>query len=358
MPSFDIVRETTPSESFRVNAVRGMFGLQDKVIQEHFTGDFTLPEKWNVGLIVGRSGTGKSTIAQELFGENIVRAYKWTHDNILDDMPQGATTKEITSVLTSVGFSSPPSWLKPFSVLSNGEKMRCEIARAMLDDNDLFAFDEFTSVVDRNIAKLSSLAIQKAIRRKEKKFIAITCHYDVQEYLMPDWVFCTDDMTFSLLNFEEQKKNRPELKIEIYETENKMQFWEMFRKYHYLSNSFNKAARVFIALCNGVLCGFTSLLSFPHPRKKNTYRIHRTVVFPDYQGVGIGTALTNYVAEIYKKEGKKVIITTSNPAIIQSYKKSRNWRTTNYGRQHRLGTSSSYRGEVSSNRIAFSFEYL
>lgn len=358
MPSFDIVKKIVPSESFRVNAVRGMFGLQAKEIQEHFSGNFALPEKWNVGLIVGRSGTGKSTIAKELFGANLVSGYGWTHDNILDDMPKKATIKEIASVLTSVGFSSPPSWLKPFAVLSNGEKMRCEIARAMLEDNELFAFDEFTSVVDRNIAQVSSLAIQKAIRRKGRKFIAITCHYDVQQYLMPDWVFCADDMTFSLLNFEEQKKNRPELKIEIYETENKLQFWEMFRKYHYLSNSFNKAGRVFVALCNGVLCGFIAVLPFPHPRKKNTYRIHRTVVFPDYQGVGIGTALTDYVAELYKKEGKKIIITTNNPAMAHSLVKSRNWRTTNYARQHKLSPSSSYKGGVSNNRITFSFEYL
>ena len=189
MPSFDIIRQTTPTESFRVNSVRGMFGLQTKEIQEHFCGNFALPEKWNIGLIVGRSGTGKSTIAKELFGANLVSGYEWTHDNILDDMPKSATIKDITSVLTSVGFSSPPSWLKPFSVLSNGEKMRCEIARAMLGDNDFFAFDEFTSVVDRNIAKVSSLAIQKAIRRKGKKFITITCHYNIEKLLIIRWVF-------------------------------------------------------------------------------------------------------------------------------------------------------------------------
>lgn len=137
-----------------------------------------------------------------------------------------------------------------------------------------------------------------------------------------------------------------------------MQFWEMFRKYHYLSNSFNKAARVFIALCNGVLCGFTAVLPFPHPRKKNTYRLHRTVVFPDFQGIGIGTTLTDFVAEIYKKEGRKMITTTSNPARIHALKKSPKWRTTNIGRSNKLGKTSSYEGTVSNNRIVFSFEYL
>ena len=57
-------------------------------------------------------------------------------------------------------------------------------------------FDEFTSVVDREIAKISALAISKGIRKSQKKFIAVTCHYDVLDWLEPDWVFCTDDMTF------------------------------------------------------------------------------------------------------------------------------------------------------------------
>ena len=84
--------------------------------------------------------------------------------------------------------------------------MRCDIARAMLESKDMFVFDEFTSVVDRNVAQISSFAIQKAIRRNNRKFIAVTCHYDVQDWLMPDWVFNTDDMTFRVISPEEQKK--------------------------------------------------------------------------------------------------------------------------------------------------------
>lgn len=113
---------------------------------------------------------------------------------------------EIYQALTAVGFASPPDWLKSYHVLSNGEKMRCDIARAMIENKDMFVFDEFTSVVDRNIAKVASLAIQKAIRKNDRQFIAVTCHHDVQEWLMPDWVFNTDTMTFSKLDLEEQKK--------------------------------------------------------------------------------------------------------------------------------------------------------
>ena len=213
MPHFDIVKKASPTESFRVKSVMGHYDLQQSNTIEHFVGDIDLPGCWNIGLIVGRSGTGKTTIARELFGDCIVSGYDWTHDNILDDMPKGVSVTDITKTLTSVGFSSPPSWMKSFDVLSNGEKMRCEIARAILENHEMFVFDEFTSVVDRNVAQISSFAIQKAIRKRNKKFIAVTCHYDVQNWLMPDWVFNTDDMKFQCIDVETQKKNDPSCKL-------------------------------------------------------------------------------------------------------------------------------------------------
>ena len=63
--------------------------------------------------------------------------------------------------------------------------MRVDIARAFVFHRKLIVFDEFTSVVDREVAKIASFAISKAIRReKDKKFIAVTCHYDVVDWLI------------------------------------------------------------------------------------------------------------------------------------------------------------------------------
>ena len=103
----------------------------------------------------------------------------------LDDFPEGLETSEITRMLCSVGFASPPDWLKSYDCLSQGEKMRVDIARALCLDKPLIVFDEFTSVVDREIAKVSAFAISKAVRRSKKKFIAVTCHYDVVDWLRP-----------------------------------------------------------------------------------------------------------------------------------------------------------------------------
>ena len=98
---------------------------------------------------------------------------------MLDDFPEELETGEITKSLCSVGFASPPDWLKRYYCLSQGEKMRVDIARALCLDKPILVFDEFTSVVDRDIARVSAFAISKAVRRSNKKFIAVTCHYNV-----------------------------------------------------------------------------------------------------------------------------------------------------------------------------------
>ncbi len=206
MPSFDIIKENKADKtSFRVQSVIGMFDLNSEHIQERFTGDIELPDEWNVGIIVGASGTGKTTIMRELFSDYVVEKNEYKSQSVIDDMPKNKTVKEITQAFNSVGFSSPPSWLKPYNVLSNGEKMRVDLANGILSDKDVIVFDEFTSVVNREVAKIGSYAIQKAIRKTNKKFIAVGCHYDVIDWLEPDWVFCTDDMSFTRLKKKDQK---------------------------------------------------------------------------------------------------------------------------------------------------------
>ena len=32
----------------------------------------------------------------------------------------------------------------------------------------------------------------------DKKFIAVSCHKDILEWLEPDWTFCTDSMIFEI----------------------------------------------------------------------------------------------------------------------------------------------------------------
>ncbi|MCM1217621.1 MAG: GNAT family N-acetyltransferase, partial [Lachnospiraceae bacterium] len=122
--------------------------------------------------------------------------------------------------------------------------------------------------------------------------------------------------------------------------------------------TFNHAARVFIATCNGDLCAFCAVLPFPHPKKKNTWKEHRSVVLPDFQGVGIGTVFTDAVAELFAQEGKTFISTTSNPAMIHSRAKNKKWRTTRIGRVSGGVRTAKLKASFSTNRLTVSFEYI
>jgi ABC-type lipoprotein export system ATPase subunit/GNAT superfamily N-acetyltransferase len=348
--NFDITRKSDIQKSFRVESVMGRFDIQSKKIEERFIGNIDLPEKWQIGLIVGKSGSGKSTILNELFPK--AKQFIYTTSAILDDMPENQNIDTIVKTFNSVGFSSPPSWLKPYNVLSNGEKMRVDLANAIMQSGPLFVFDEFTSVVDRQVAKIGSFAVQKAIRKTDKQFVACTCHYDVEDWLLPDWIFNTDTMTFKL----SQKKNRPELRFKIFKSNRS--YWRMFARHHYLSGEHSNAAAVFIATINDHICGFCSVIHFPHPRIRNMKKIHRLVVLPDYQGISVGIRLLTEVAKIQIMEGFRIGITTSSPSLVFGLKKSNEWLCKSIGRKPVNNTMmTALKWTVSTNRITVTFEY-
>lgn len=206
MYNFNIIKTNNVKKTFRVAKVMNDFDVKLEHSNEHFEGHIELPEKWNIGLICGGSGTGKSTIAKELFYDNIIDNFEWTDESVLDNMNKDLTTEEIEKMFYSVGFGSVPSWLKSYKVLSNGEKMRVNLARALLE-KDFIVFDEFTSVVDRQVAKTACIAINKALKNTNKKFIAISCHKDIIEWLQPDWLFDTDTMQQVFQLAHDQKKD-------------------------------------------------------------------------------------------------------------------------------------------------------
>ena len=211
MPTFDIVKNINFNNTFRNKSIVDNYDLSDIKFEERFKGNIDIENKdWKIGLIVGGSGTGKTTIAKEIFDYNEENNHIFGNESIIDEMPKDKSVNEIVKMFVSVGLGSTPSYLKLYSVLSNGEKMRVELAYHLLSDEDLIVFDEFTSVVDRTVAKTTSYATQKSIRKNDsnKKFIAISCHYDIIDWLEPDWVYDTGSGNFFIKkNIKDQKLN-------------------------------------------------------------------------------------------------------------------------------------------------------
>lgn len=183
-----------------------MFDLKPEHSNEHFVGEIKLPENWHIGAIIGSSGSGKSTIGREIYGNKVDEQFEYVHKSVLDDMPENCSLDDISRMFYAVGFGSAPSWLKPYKVFSNGEKMRVDLARKLLQD-DFIVFDEFTSVVDRNVAQTMCIAANKAIKNLGKKMVVISCHSDIIEWLEPDWYFDTNTMQSFFGQRHDEKKS-------------------------------------------------------------------------------------------------------------------------------------------------------
>lgn len=217
MQDFNIVRKSDIDKTFRVAKIMSDFDIDLSHATEHFKGSFEIPDNWNIGVIVGGSGTGKTTIAKEMFKDEngkIFESFEYKAKSVIDDMPKDKSVDEITKMFYSVGFGSVPSWLKPYNVLSNGEKMRVDLARAMLE-KDFIVFDEFTSVVDRQVAQTASIAINKAVKKLNKKFIAVSCHYDILDWLEPDWIFDTNEMKYFFGSAHDLKKHTQSKDVQL-----------------------------------------------------------------------------------------------------------------------------------------------
>ena len=201
---FDFFYKTFNKNSFRTKCLIGQYDLEHKETIQKFEGDYKLPDNWNIGLIVGNSGTGKTSIAKHCFGK--FTKCDFNDDPIIENFNKDLSMDFITDILGSVGFNSVPYWLKSFNVLSNGEKSRVELAK-MITENDFIIYDEFTSLVDRDVAKSMSNSIQKSIRKHNKQFIAVTCHKDIVEWMNPDWVYDTDEKVFFCHKNKEMKNS-------------------------------------------------------------------------------------------------------------------------------------------------------
>lgn len=349
MPYFNIIKENIiDKKSFRVAQIYDQFDLQENNFKEEFSGNIELPEKWNIGLIVGKSGTGKSLIGKELFGKYFTN-FKYKNNCVIDDFRKSIDPKELFQILSKVGFSSPPSWLKPYKVLSNGEKMRIDLARALCDEKEIIVFDEFTSVVDREIAKIGSLAVQKIIRKLNKKFIAITCHYDVESWLSPNWIFCTDDM-----QIQRRLLRRSKIKIEIRKEKG---YWKYFRRYHYLNHDIVKHSMQYVGFIQNKPIAFCAVINYPHPKIKPMWKIHRIVVIPDYQGIGIGMKILNFVADIFNSKKQYIGITTSLKGFAKGLIAKKQWILISQGNKNKNSGMSSLNKTTSLNRNTYSFRY-
>lgn len=357
-----IIVETPIVETVRVQQVRGMFDLPVHR-SSRLEWDVDLPlqaRPWHIGLIVGPSGCGKTTIARRLFVQEIcgewLRPYEdngnppHSAQSLLDEFPAAMGIKEVVALLSAVGLASPPVWLRPMRVLSTGQQFRLRLALLLAQGRvgRPMMFDEYTSVVDRTVAQIGSAAVARAVRQRGLQFVAVTCHEDVEAWLQPDWVYRPAERTFAWRCL----RCRPAIVLDIVRCQPSA--WPLFAPHHYLSGRLSPTAVCFVASWREQPVAFSAWLPFFGPGPK-TRREHRTVTLPDFQGVGIGNALSDFMGSLWRGLGYRAISTTTHPAMIQCRKRSRHWRLK---RKPSLARTREAKLCHAVTRLTASFEYI
>lgn len=322
MTTLDVTVRTQISRSSRARQLEGMFDVPPASVHElSWRMDVPLDEKpWQLGLIVGPSGSGKSTVLRELFGDE--RELSWDGASVVDSFDASHGMTEIASACQAVGFNTIPAWLRPYSVLSNGERFRASMARLLLEapDSSTVVVDEFTSVVDRQVAQIGAAAVAKHVRRHPGlRFVAATCHYDVVDWLQPDWI-----IEPALREFRWRSVHRrPELSVTVAPVD--YSAWQLFAPFHYLTAELNKAARCFVLFVGDQPAAFAGVLHRPHAKATDIKGVSRLVTLPDWQGLGLAFVLVDTLGAAYKASGYRLRTYPAHPALVHGFDRSSSW---------------------------------
>lgn len=296
-----------------------------KKLTHKLTVSADLETPWNVGLIVGASGSGKTSLAKNIFGADCFDSQVDLDAPVIEQFPKDWTYEQCQSALVGIGLSQVPCWIRPVRTLSNGQQHRAIAALTMASKQD-FVVDEWTSVVDRTVGKAMSLCLGKHARRSNRRVVAVSCHYDVLDWLDPDWVIDCNKAEYHDRRLLRRGERTEKLNFEIRPIDGKS--WNYFSKYHYLSERLPGGIVQFFGLFHeNEQVGFQCFANYTpkQPGKKTMMHFNRTVVHPDYVGFGLGIRMIEATSAIMFEKGFSVWGKFSSAPVAKALKKSPNW---------------------------------
>jgi len=318
-------------------------------------GESELGYRWKLGTIVGPSGTGKSCNMKRI-AEGKYSEIPLSWDTSLAVLDQLHSDKHEALALVSAAALPTAAALRPFHVLSSGERARAELARHLGDaKGHRICLDEFTSCLDRTTARKVCHGISKYVRSTPRglQVVVATVHEDIVDWLLPDWtlesgsgvvtVFDGEEPTASSidalhrrLEFMPRSLSKatglevdevrellkpPSLSFQLRRldgcTQSREVYQKIFEEHHYmkgappmglygliLRDSSNRPA-AFHGCAIMVGAGFTNM----------SMRESRLVVLPEFQGFGLGPRLSNCVGKLLAASGATLNSRTAHPRL-------------------------------------------
>jgi ABC-type lipoprotein export system ATPase subunit len=330
--TIEVILQSPVSNNFRCKMACDALDIDIKKKSMHhlkITG-VKIPESWNVALVYGASGSGKTSMIHKLFGDDIFKTVIDEEKPIINQLPDHLSYDECAAILSGIGLNSVPCWVRPVKTLSNGQRARAEAALLMTQSDDIIFIDEWTSVVDRTVAKAMSHCLQKFARKHNKKIVLLSCHYDVLEWLVPDWLIDCNEQKFHLReneNFFFQRREQLAFTIKKIGRES----WRYFSKYHYLSEKLPGGSIYLYGLFyEDKQIGFQCFANYTPPVKgrPRIYHSNRTVIHPDYQGLGLGIHLINESSRVFHAEFPqyKIMAKFSALPVFKAMIKQKCWK--------------------------------
>lgn len=123
-----------------------------------------------------------------------------------------------------------------------------------------------------------------------------------------------------------------------------------------MNTELNKTAKCYLLTVENKIAGFMAVITFPHPSRPYK-KVHRLVILPDYQGLGLGVLFLYKVAQMYKYPFS---ITTSQPALIHTLAKKDDWMcigNTKFTRQNKHTGLKQLNKSISNKRVISTFAY-
>lgn len=324
MQNFNVLKKIGVKNTYINQKIKSVFDIPFNTIEHNETHTLSYDDlnHWNIGIIFGNSGSGKTQLGLKIAEKEkikIIEKFEWNNDSVISNFNH-SDFNFILEVLRNVGLNTQISLLKPYCVLSNGEKMRLDLAKAIIE-NDFIIIDEFTSVVNREIAALICKCISKVIKKYNKKVIFISCHKDFFSDLLPDWLYDIDNKIFKKDCLWQRKTRQFHIRTGT------IAEWQLFKKFHYLTANAQNSKHIFI-LENEHKKAIGICIFQIFPSRKKIFKVKRLVICPDYQGLGLGQIFLENCCQIMQSKfnDHKITITTSLKFFAMSLRKNKNFK--------------------------------